>query len=60
MPAGNSTVEDPIARRAEHLATTALAYEPGGTWEYSNANDIILGRLIEAVSGQTSPAYVTG
>jgi len=53
-----STGKGPIARRADQLATTALAYEPGGTWEYSNANYQILGRLIEVVSGQGYPAYI--
>ena len=56
--ASYSTGKGPIARRADELATTAPAYEPGGTWEYSNANYQILRRLIEVVSGQAYPAYI--
>lgn len=48
----------PIERGANQLATTAPAYEPGGRWAYSNANYLILGRLIEVVSGQDYPTYI--
>lgn len=57
-PAGASSGKDPLARRADRLATTAPAHAPGERWEYSNANYQILGGLIEVVSGQTYPAYV--
>jgi CubicO group peptidase (beta-lactamase class C family) len=56
--ASESTGKGPIARRADKMASTAPAYEPGATWEYSNANYQILGRLIEVVSGQAYPAYI--
>jgi CubicO group peptidase (beta-lactamase class C family) len=56
--AGDTSQKGPIARRADQLTTTAPAYEPGETWEYSNANYLILGRLIEVVSGQRFPAYI--
>lgn len=55
---GDSTEKGPIASRTDRLATTAPAYEPGLTWEYSNANYQVLGRLIEVVSGQAFPAYI--
>ena len=40
------------AEFAQRLATMPLAYQPGSTWDYSNATDV-LGRVIEVVSGQT-------
>ncbi len=50
--------EDELARRVEQLATLAPAHPPGTTWEYSNRNYQILGRVIEIVSGQDYQAYV--
>lgn len=49
---------DELARRVEGLATTAPAHAPGETWEYSNANYLVLGRLVEVVSGLDYQAYV--
>ena len=40
------------AQFAERIAQMPLAYQPGSTWDYSNATDV-LGRVIEVVSGQT-------
>lgn len=37
---------------AELIATMPLAFQPGSTWDYSNATDV-LGRVVEVVSGQT-------
>lgn len=37
---------------SEKIASLPLLYQPGTTWEYSHATDV-LGRLIEVVSGQT-------
>ena len=37
---------------AERIAQMPLAFQPGSTWDYSNATDV-LGRVIEVVSGQT-------
>ncbi len=36
----------------------ALLFEPGSRWEYSNFGFVLLGVLIEAVSGQSYYAYV--
>ena len=44
--------EDELARRVDGLAEMEPAYQPDERWEYSNANYLILGRLIEVVSGQ--------
>jgi CubicO group peptidase (beta-lactamase class C family) len=62
---GNSTdpdVEggaDELARRVEGLAATAPAHAAGERWDYSNANYLILGRLVEVVSGKSFQDYVT-
>jgi CubicO group peptidase (beta-lactamase class C family) len=40
------------------LSTTEFAHEPGTTFEYVNANFVILGHLIEVVSGQPYEDYV--
>ena len=40
------------AEFAERIAQMPLAFQPGSTWDYSNATDV-LGRVIEVVSGQT-------
>jgi len=39
------------AEFAERIAQMPLAYQPGSTWDYSNATDV-LGRVIEVASGQ--------
>jgi len=36
---------------AERLAALPLGYQPGSTWDYSHATDV-LGRVIEVVTGQ--------
>jgi len=51
---------DELAHRVDLLAREAPAYPAGERWEYSNANYLILGRLIEVVSGEDYQAYVTG
>jgi len=40
------------AEFADRIAKMPLAYQPGSTWDYSNATDV-LGRVIEVASGQT-------
>ncbi len=39
------------------LAALPLLFEPGSTWEYSRATDV-LGRLVEVLSGQTLGEYL--
>jgi CubicO group peptidase (beta-lactamase class C family) len=39
------------------LATLPLAFQPGTTWEYSRATDV-LGALVEKVSGQTLDVFL--
>jgi hypothetical protein len=40
------------------LRTVSLAAAPGAAFAYSNANYVVLGRLIELVSGQSFEAYL--
>ncbi len=51
--------EDELARRVEGIAELTPAYPPGERWEYSNTNFLVLGRLVEVLSGQDYQAYVT-
>lgn len=39
------------------LAALPLVAQPGSVWEYSRATDVV-GRLVEAISGQTLGAYL--
>lgn len=50
--------EDELASRVEQVVTLVPASSPGTTWEYSNLNYQLLGRVIEVVSGQDYQAYV--
>ncbi len=50
--------KDEIARWVDQLAAMTPAYHPDEKWEYSNANYVILGRLIEVVSGQDYQSYM--
>ncbi len=49
-----TTLED----RVRDLAAVAPVSEPGSRYVYSNANYLVLGRLIEVVSGQSYGNYV--
>lgn len=50
---------DELARRVDSIADVRPAYEPDERWEYSNTNYLILGRLIEVVSGSDFQTYVS-
>ena len=49
---------DDLERAVARLAEVTPAFEPDTTWDYSNANYQILGRVIEVVSGQEYQTYV--
>jgi len=49
---------DGLANRVRRLAAAAPAREAGSQWQYSNANYLILGVLIETVSGLEFGDYV--
>tara|TARA_B100000678_G_scaffold87081_1_gene72437 strand:- start:1164 stop:2573 length:1410 start_codon:yes stop_codon:yes gene_type:complete len=57
-PEKSEALPDAIARRAAWYAQQEPAYPPGSRWEYSNANYLILGRVIEAASGMRYPDYI--
>ncbi len=46
------------AEFSHQLAALPLMFEPGTVWEYGRATDV-LGRLVEAVSGQALGVYLT-
>ena len=46
------------ADQAETLASLPLLHQPGAHWEYSRSTDV-LGRLVEAISGQTLGAFLS-
>jgi len=50
--------KDDLAREVDGLARVTPAHGPDETWQYSNANYEILGRLIEVVSGRDYQTYV--
>lgn len=49
--------EATLAGAAEAIATAPLLYEPGTSWNYSRAFDVV-GRVVEVVSGRPFDEYV--
>ena len=49
---------DELERRVEELADVTPAHAPEDSWEYSNANYLVAGRLVEVVSGEPFQDYV--
>ena len=49
---------DELSRQVERIAQWSPAHPPGSQWDYSNANYILLGAVIEAVSGLKYDDYV--
>lgn len=49
---------DDYLTRVELAQTDTLLFEPGTRWSYSNAGYVLLGKIIEIVSGQPYPDYV--
>jgi CubicO group peptidase (beta-lactamase class C family) len=47
-----------LERDARRLATVTLVHEPGTTFEYSNANYLLLGEVIQEVSGASYERYI--
>ena len=50
--------EDSLQSQVERIADWTPASPPGTQWRYSNANYIILGAIIEQVSGQDFASYI--
>lgn len=59
QPFAGDRGKDELASRVDQIAEIGPANQPGQGWEYSNVNYQVLGRVIEAVSGQEYQAYVT-
>ncbi len=49
----------PLAQRAQDIAALTPAHLPGDQWEYSNANYVLAGRVIETVSALSYADYIT-
>ncbi|MBB5717438.1 CubicO group peptidase (beta-lactamase class C family) [Stakelama sediminis] len=54
----DSRTTDTLKQRVDRIAQWVPATTPGTRWEYSNANYLILGRLVEVVSGEGYARYV--
>jgi CubicO group peptidase (beta-lactamase class C family) len=54
-------MQKPIAAEAllEQYATGKLDFDPGSEWSYSNTGFIVLGRVVEKVSGQSFGGFLT-
>lgn len=50
--------KDALQRQVHRIAQWSLAHAPDTHWQYSNANYLILGALIEVVSGQDYASYI--
>lgn len=49
--------DDTLETHIKRLAALPLNYQPGTSWEYSNATDVV-GRLVEVISGQALDVYM--
>jgi CubicO group peptidase (beta-lactamase class C family) len=49
-----------LQRQVERIARWSPAHAPDQRWQYSNANYLVLGALIEAVSGRDFAGYIEG
>jgi CubicO group peptidase (beta-lactamase class C family) len=56
-PAHPRTLDDYLTR-VELAQADTLMFEPGTRWAYSNASYVLLGKIVEIVSGQPYPDYV--
>jgi CubicO group peptidase (beta-lactamase class C family) len=52
-PATTWLEDVPIAETARRVSGTELVDEPGTTWRYTNANYVLLGALVEEVTGRS-------
>jgi|GEM_PF-773550 len=50
---------DALARAVENLRSATLRFEPGDSYEYSNANYTIVAALVEAVAGEPFETVMT-
>lgn len=54
----NAGSADALTRQVALIASWAPAYEPNSRWDYSNANYVLLGAVIEAISGLKYDQFV--
>ena len=58
VPGIDTTKSATFEQLTASIAGKPLQFSPGGGWRYSNTNYVILGRIIENVSGERYEAYV--
>jgi CubicO group peptidase (beta-lactamase class C family) len=58
LPPDSWQPDDPYERIVRSVAELPLAFQPGEAWSYSNANYVVLGVLIERVSGMPYRDFV--
>jgi D-alanyl-D-alanine carboxypeptidase len=58
VPGIDTTKSATFEQLMASIAGKPLQFSPGGGWRYSNTNYVILGRIIENVSGERYEAYV--
>jgi len=46
------------AEMIDHFKNQPMRFDPGTKWEYSNSNYVLLGAIIEKISGKTYGAYL--
>ena len=51
-------LKETIGDVCQKLAGLPVASQPGTRWDYSNLSSIVLGRVVEIVSGQNLPDYL--
>lgn len=54
----SDTSDDALEQRVRALANAELSAPAGTTWQYCNANYVILGLIIQSVSGQSYETYL--
>lgn len=58
MKVFNRNAKENLSRLSKNLHNVRLSRKPGATYEYSNLNYVILGAIIEIVSGLTYENYI--
>lgn len=55
----NRNADESLSQLAENLHNVRLSRRPGASYEYSNLNYVILGAIIEMISGMSYEKYIS-